>query len=63
MQRIIQVNSVCEQDAIRRASTKLMTREERVEALLEMQNRFLRWDSFPSIERVVKIKRLNFKDV
>ncbi len=63
MQRIIQVNSVCEQDSIRRASTKLMTREERVEALLEMQNRFLRWDSFPSIERVAKIKRLDFKDV
>ncbi|EDM25207.1 hypothetical protein LNTAR_03224 [Lentisphaera araneosa HTCC2155] len=63
MQRIIQVNSVCEQDAIRRASTKLMTREERVLALLEMQNRFLRWDTHPSMERVAKIKRLDFKDV
>ncbi len=63
MQRIIQVNSVCEQDAIRRASTKLMTREDRVVALLEMQNRFLRWDLHPRMARVAKFKRLNFKDV
>jgi len=63
MQRTIQINSIDEQDAIRRASTKLMSSEERVLALLEMQNRVLRWDLHPGMERVAKIKRLQFKDV
>lgn len=63
MQRTIQVGRLEEQDEIRRHSVASLDPNERVAAVLEMQSNYLRWDLNPHIERVVKIKRMNFKGV
>ncbi|MDD7986926.1 hypothetical protein PQO01_18410 [Lentisphaera marina] len=63
MQRTIQVGKLEEQDEIRRRSVASLDPNERVAVVLEMQSNYLRWDLNPHIERVVKIKRMNFKGV
>ena len=63
MQRTLRINTLSEQDNIRRADTKNMTPDERVQATIELQARFLRWDLHPKIERTAKLRTFNFKNV
>ena len=62
MEKIVHIGKIEEQDEFRRASTRAMSPTERVNALLEMQYKYLRWDLNPKTERVGKLKRINFKD-
>jgi hypothetical protein len=63
MQRIIRINNITEQDDLRRSGTAQMSPNERVQATIELQARFLRWDLHPKIQRTAYLKRLDFKDV
>ena len=63
MEKVVQIGNISDQDEFRRASTRAMTPSERVDALFEMQYNYLRWDLNPRIERVGKLKRINFQDV
>ena len=61
MEKIIQIGSIDQQDEFRRSSCRRMTPNERVNALLELQSNYLRWDLNPKIERVGRLKQLDFK--
>ena len=63
MKRIIHINNIENQDDIRRVSTAKMSPNERLRATIELQANFLRWDLNPHIERTIKLRRLNFKNV
>ena len=63
MKRTLQINKISEQDNIRRTGTNLMTPDERVQATIELQAHFLRWDLHPEIVRTAKLRTFNFKNV
>ncbi len=63
MKKIVRIGKIEDQDKLRREDCAKMSPEERVDAVLQMQRNFLRWDLNPRIERVGKIKRLDYRDV
>lgn len=63
MIKTVRIGKLCDQDEFRRNDAAKMTPAERVHAVIEMQYNYLRWDLNPRIERVGKLKRLNFQDV
>lgn len=63
MKKVVRIGHISQQDDFRRADTAKMTPDERVNAVLEMQANYLRWDLNPRIERIGKLKRIGFKDV
>ena len=63
MKKVIRINKLADQDELRRDDLAKMTPNQRVDALLEMQYNYLNWANNPKIVRVVRLKRLGFKDV
>lgn len=63
MKKIVRIGKIEDQDNLRRADCAKMSPNERVDAVLQMQHDFLKWDLNPRIKRVGKLKRLDFKDV
>ena len=63
MLKTIRVGKIEDQDQWRRDDTRKMTGNERVDSVLELQSRYLRWDLNPRIERVGKFTQLKFQDV
>ena len=63
MKKIVRMGNVEEQDRFRRDDCANMSCQERVDALIKMQSRFLRWDLNSTISRVGRLKKLGGKDV
>lgn len=63
MERIVRIGNIDQQDRFRREDCAKMSPQERVNSLLQMQANFLRWDCNSKIERVGKLKRINFQNV
>ena len=63
MEKVVRIGKLADQDNHRRDDIRELSPNERVQMILEMQSRYFRWDINPRMERSVKLKRLNFRDV
>ena len=63
IKKVIRIGSMNEQDNWRRDDLRVLSSEERLESLILMQAKYLRWDINSKIERVGALKRLNFQNV
>jgi hypothetical protein len=63
MEKIIRVGKIEDQDELRRHDTAMLSGNQRLEVLIQMQSRYFRWDINSKIERVGRLKRKDFQDV
>ena len=63
MVRTVRIGKLNDQDDFRRDDIRKMSPADRVHSVVELQYNYLRWDLNPSIERVGKLKKVNFCDV
>ena len=61
MEKIVRIGKIENQDDFRRDDIRKMSPTSRVNMMLKMQYDFLKWNTNPKMERIVTIKKMNYR--